>query len=444
MLTQDDVNRRAAALHVDEGTLALARDLATSIEGAFADRLREHGGELAQLPGYTDFVARFDDEMIALSEQHYLALFRNGFGAGYIESAIALGECEARTTFDVRARLGKVLLLCELAFACIGRQNRFSGRRAAQACIRLVPLLIADFGNAVQLSQAGRERAVAERQARLGVMTGNFRGEVEQLSFAFSGGAVALSEEAVRAGSTIERARHAVLANAGAIEDSRAATAMTAAAVEELAASIAEIRMRAEQSTRKADVAVSDATAARAAVATLAEAANHVGSIVSTITQIAEQTNLLALNATIEAARAGEAGRGFAVVAAEVKSLATQTASATGEIGAQIAAIQRAAATCVDQISRIENSVLASSEMAVSIASAVNQQTNATSEISAQAQASHLGAERMGEAIDALSVAIEGFALVSTRIREASAGLGAQGTRMSDRVEEFVSELRGA
>jgi methyl-accepting chemotaxis protein len=431
-------------LHVDEATLAVARDLADCIEASFADRLREHGGELAQLPGYDDYLTRFDQAMIELTERHYVSLFRGGFGPGYIESATALGDCEAETAFDVRARLGKVVLLCELLFERIGRQKRFSGRRAARACSKLMPLLIADFGNCVQLSQARRERAVAERQARLDHMTGVFRGEIEQLSFAFSGGAAALSEEAVRAGSAIERARHAVLANAGAIEDSRAATAMTAAAVEELAAAIAEIRMRAEQSTGKADVAVSDSTGARAAVATLADAANHVGSIVSTITQIAEQTNLLALNATIEAARAGEAGRGFAVVATEVKSLATQTVNATGEISAQIAAIQRAAATCVEQISRIENSVLASSEMAVSIASAVNQQTHATSEISAQAQTSHLGAERMGEAIEALSVAIEGFALVSTRIKEASASLGTQGTTLSDRVEGFVSELRGA
>ena len=51
MLTQEDVNRRAVALHVDDGTLALARELAGCIEGAFADRLREHGGELAQLSG---------------------------------------------------------------------------------------------------------------------------------------------------------------------------------------------------------------------------------------------------------------------------------------------------------------------------------------------------------------------------------------------------------
>src|SRR3546814_12708643 len=71
----------------------------------------------------------------------------------------------------------------------------------------------------------------------------------------------------------------------------------------------------------------------------LDDAAQKIGEVIGLIQDIAEQTNLLALNATIEAARAGEMGKGFAVVAGEGKSLATQTAHATQEIGNPILGI---------------------------------------------------------------------------------------------------------
>lgn len=87
------------------------------------------------------------------------------------------------------------------------------------------------------------------------------------------------------------------------------------------------------------------------------------------IDAIASQTNLLALNATIEAARAGDAGRGFAVVAGEVKALAGQTSSATGEIAATLKALMdmtnkldklgRAGVDAVEQIAGTQTSMAA-------------------------------------------------------------------------------------
>ncbi|WIM99013.1 methyl-accepting chemotaxis protein [Actinoplanes oblitus] len=153
------------------------------------------------------------------------------------------------------------------------------------------------------------------------------------------------------------------------------------AGAEEMGVSIREIANSANEAAGVAADAARTAEHTNTSVSRLGEASAQISTVVALITSIAEQTNLLALNATIEAARAGEMGKGFAVVAAEVKDLAQETARATQQITAQVAAIQTETDGAVHAIQQIAAVIATINDYATTIAAAVEEQTATTAEI---------------------------------------------------------------
>ncbi len=155
-----------------------------------------------------------------------------------------------------------------------------------------------------------------------------------------------------------------------------------AAGADEMGASIREIAQNANEAATVARTATGVAAATNETVAKLGVSSAEIGNVVKVITGIAEQTNLLALNATIEAARAGEAGKGFAVVAGEVKELARETAKATEEITRRVEAIQVDTTDAVAAIEEISKIIASINDYQLTIASAMEEQTATTHEMS--------------------------------------------------------------
>ncbi|MDH3355111.1 MAG: methyl-accepting chemotaxis protein [Chromatiales bacterium] len=269
-----------------------------------------------------------------------------------------------------------------------------------------------DFGS--------RARSIDERSDELGEMGRNIGTMKQQLRGMVS----EIGESASLLNSCIHSLTDVTSRTMLSVQQQQMETEQVAAAVTEMSANSREVAANAsmaadssrgandsansgnrvvQETVHSIESLATSVTSASEAIHKLEQDSESIGSILEVIRGIADQTNLLALNAAIEAARAGEQGRGFAVVADEVRTLASRTRDATGDIHTMIEQLQKGAADAVtvmeagrektkesvdfvqdarSHLNEIMTAVKTISDMSTQIAAAAEEQSSVAEEVS--------------------------------------------------------------
>ncbi|UYO48929.1 methyl-accepting chemotaxis protein [Rhodopseudomonas palustris] len=313
--------------------------------------------------------------------------------------------------------------------------------RAVESC----KLKAEERAAAEATAKAEHDRLAAQqRKGEMIALAAKFEDAVGEIVETVSSASTELEASATTLTSTADHAQQFTTLVAAASEEASTNVQSVASASEEMASSVNEISRQVQESARIASEAVTQAQVTNERVSHLSEAASRIGDVVELINTIAAQTNLLALNATIEAARAGEAGRGFAVVAAEVKQLAEQTAKATDQISQQVGGIQTATDQSVSAIRQIGETIARMSEIAATIASAVEEQGAATQEISRNVHHAAEGAHQVSVNIVEVQRGASATGSASAQVLSAAQSLAHDSTRLKDEVARFLRTVRAA
>lgn len=345
-------NERLSFLQIDEETQQRTRELKPMLVSALPpvlERFYRHivsVSKLQNMVGDESNIARLKE----LQTRHWQCLFEARFDAEYMQQVTRIGETHMHAGLEPQWYMAGYCFVLNRLIEIAIKRNIWRPWRIVPAINAIIKVIFLDMELAVSIYNKTTQQNALEHLENTNQSLSKLSSSMQDIG--------------------------------GSAEEMSSSVNTIASAIEEMSASLLEVAKGAGQAASIAQRAESNARKTHEIVDQLGLAAKEIGKVIDVINSIASQTNLLAINATIEAASAGDAGKGFAVVANEVKELAKQSANATDDIRARIDVIQSSTLAAVNAISEISEVIGELNQINNSIASAVEQQTATTNEIS--------------------------------------------------------------
>jgi methyl-accepting chemotaxis protein len=379
------------------------------------------------------------------------ATLRNGFravvgvaalaGILSVFAAILLGRTISRPIQQITSTMSRLARgELDVAVPGDGRRDEVGAMARAVEVFKQNAVERRDLEEREKIAQAQREA----RQRRIDQLTSVFDATVASLLRGLAQSAEHLTTTSRSMLTNVEATQRQSAAVSASTEQASANVNTIASASNQMSASIQEIGTQVHRAVEISSSAAAEADATNGKMESLALSATRIGEVVTMITDIASQTNLLALNATIEAARAGDAGKGFAVVANEVKSLANQTTKATGEIAAQVTAIQEETKGAVDAIRKITATIGDIKEMSAAIAGAVEEQGAAMHEVVRGVEQAAAGTREVAASIGEVAQAATDTAHLANNVQSSAGSLIDESSKLRGSVERFLTDVKAA